>query len=81
MATFDIALREREQEGKPIRVALVGAGVTARMIALQLAAPGVPGIRLVAIANRTPSRAIQAFQHAGVDGVAAPLFVIRERSP
>ncbi|HET9384141.1 MAG TPA: hypothetical protein VFO67_03265 [Gemmatimonadales bacterium] len=71
MATVDIALLQREQEGKPIRVAVVGAGVTARMIALQLAAPAVPGIRLVAIANRTPSRAIQAFQHAGVDGVAA----------
>jgi predicted homoserine dehydrogenase-like protein len=48
-------------------VALVGAGVTARMIALQLSTPSIPGMRLVAIANRTPDRAVKVFQHAGVD--------------
>jgi predicted homoserine dehydrogenase-like protein len=44
----------------PIRVALVGAGVTARMIARQLRTP-VPGLRLVAIANRSVEHAIAAF--------------------
>ena len=38
----DTALRAREAEGRPVRVALVGAGATGRAIALQLATP-VPG--------------------------------------
>ena len=51
----------RPGEGRPpIRVALVGAGVTARMIALHLQTP-VPGIRLVVIANRTVAKASAAF--------------------
>ena len=54
--TLDTALQEREASRRPIRVGMVGAGATGRAIALQLATP-VPGIRLVAIANRTPSMA------------------------
>jgi predicted homoserine dehydrogenase-like protein len=61
----DAALAQRERDGKPVRVAMVGAGVTARMIALQLATP-IAGIRLVAIANRTVEKATQAFFNAGV---------------
>jgi predicted homoserine dehydrogenase-like protein len=44
---------------------MVGAGATGRAIALQLGTP-VPGIRLVAIANRTVERAERAFRDAGV---------------
>ena len=54
--SVDEALREREADGRPIRVGMVGAGATGRAIALQLGTP-VPGIRLVAIANRTASMA------------------------
>jgi predicted homoserine dehydrogenase-like protein len=61
----DTVLAQRESDGNPVRVAMVGAGVTARMIALQLATP-VPGMRLVAIANRTVEKATQAFANAGV---------------
>lgn len=61
----DTALREREAAGKPIRVGVVGAGATGRAIALQLGTP-VPGIRLVAIANRTPEHAERAFREAGI---------------
>ncbi len=64
MVIADTVLFRREQEGNPVRVALVGAGVTGKMIALQLLTP-VTGIRLVAIANRTPERALQAFKLAG----------------
>src|SRR5262245_59099687 len=66
MVIVDTAMGRREQEGKPIRVALVGAGVTGKMIALQLLTP-IAGIRLVAIANRTPDRAMQAFTTVGVE--------------
>ena len=60
----DTALQEREASGRPIRVGMVGAGATGRAIALQLATP-VPGIRLVAVANRTPQHAERALQEAG----------------
>jgi len=43
----------------------VGAGATGRAIALQLGTP-VPGIRLVAIANRTPQHAERAVREAGI---------------
>jgi len=61
----DTALREREATGRQIRVGMVGAGATGRAIALQLGTP-VPGIRLVAIANRTPEHGERAFREAGV---------------
>ena len=64
----DTVLAQRESDGNPVRVAMVGAGVTARMIALQLATP-IPGMRLVAIANRTVEKATQVFSNAGVPAV------------
>ena len=60
----DTALLQRESGGKPIRVGMVGAGATGRAIALQLGTP-VPGMRLVAIANRTPEHGERAFREAG----------------
>src|SRR5271165_6810288 len=60
----DTALRERETSGQPIRVGMVGAGAKGRAIALQLGTP-VPGIRLVAIANRTPEHGERAFRESG----------------
>src|SRR5690242_1688605 len=61
----DTALREREVNRNPIRVGMVGAGATGRAIALQLGTP-VPGIRLMAIANRTPAHGERAFREAGI---------------
>jgi predicted homoserine dehydrogenase-like protein len=58
------ALREREAARRPIRVGMVGAGATGRAIALQLGTP-VPGMRLVAIANRTLEHGERAFREAG----------------
>lgn len=65
MVITDKILLEREALGCPLRVAMVGAGVTGRMIALQLLTP-VPGIRLVAIANRTLEKARTAYTNGGV---------------
>lgn len=62
---LDTALQQRELSGRPIRVGMVGAGATGRAIALQLGTP-VPGIRLVAIANRTPEHGERAFREAGM---------------
>ena len=64
----DHLLAERAERGQPIRVGLVGAGAAGRAIALHLART-VPGIRLVAIANRTVAHASRAFAAAGVPRV------------
>lgn len=64
--SVDTALRNLETTGRPIRVGMIGAGATGRAIALQLGTP-VPGMRLVAIANRTPEHGERAFREAGVD--------------
>ena len=61
---LDTALLQREASGHPIRIGMVGAGATGRAIALQLGTP-VPGIRLMAIANRTPEHGERAFREAG----------------
>jgi len=63
--SVDTALQQREHEGRPIRVALIGAGATGRAIALQLGTP-VPGMRLAGIANRTRATAERSFREAGV---------------
>src|SRR3984893_13649066 len=61
---LDTSLREGESAGGPIRVGMVGAGATGRAITLQLGTP-VPGMRLVAIANRTPEHGARAFREGG----------------
>lgn len=80
MVMIDTALLRRDHDGTPIRVAIVGAGVTGKMIALQLLTP-ITGMRLVAMANRTPEKAIQAFTNAGVDavGVVNSLAALEDR--
>ena len=62
--SLDTALQKREASSNPIRVGMIGAGATGRAIALQLNTP-VPGMRLVAIANRTPAHAERALREAG----------------
>ncbi len=61
------SLQEREKTGRPIRVGLIGAGATGRAVALQLGTP-VPGMRLVALANRTVATGERAFREAGFSG-------------
>ena len=63
--SVDTVLQQREHVGRPIRVGIIGAGATGRAIALQLGTP-VPGIRLVALANRTLENGTRAFREAGV---------------
>jgi len=63
--SIDTLLQEREADGRPIHVGMVGAGAKGRAIALQLGTP-VPGIRLVALANRTQAHAVRAFREADI---------------
>jgi predicted homoserine dehydrogenase-like protein len=66
----DTALAERAAAGDPIRVGLVGAGFMGRSITRQIS-ERVPGMEVVAIANRTLSRAADAYRLAGRENVTA----------
>lgn len=68
MIIVDTALKRREQENNPIRVALVGAGYMGRGIALQIMS-AMRGMRVVAISNRSIEQAERAYREAGVDTV------------
>jgi predicted homoserine dehydrogenase-like protein len=63
----DRELRRRAEEGRPVRVGMVGAGAMGRGIALQVAR-SVPGMVVAAISNRTPEAAFDAYSCAGVEG-------------
>jgi predicted homoserine dehydrogenase-like protein len=67
MVIVDKALAQREAEGRPIRVGMVGAGFMARGAAFQMI-KHTPGMRLVAVSNRTLARAVQAYTEADVPG-------------
>jgi predicted homoserine dehydrogenase-like protein len=60
------ALEARAAAGDPIRVGLVGAGYAGRGFAGRTIRR-VPGIEIVAIANRTIGEAERAYREAGVD--------------
>ncbi len=65
MIIVDTALEKREKEGNPIRAAVVGAGFMGSGVAYQIE-NHVTGMKLVAQANRTLSKAEQSMQKAGV---------------
>src|SRR5688572_8612710 len=65
MIIVDKALAKREEEGNPVRVAMVGAGFMGRGIALQII-NSVPGMELVGIYNRHVDGAKRAYLEAGV---------------
>src|SRR5690606_5376980 len=60
------ALKKLHEQGKPIQVAMVGAGFMAKGIALQIA-KYVPGMNLAAISNRHVEKAVAAYETAGID--------------
>jgi predicted homoserine dehydrogenase-like protein len=64
---IDTALAAREAAGRPVRVALIGAGATGHSVARHLLAP-VPGICLAVICNRTIEQAARAYAGAGAKG-------------
>lgn len=65
MVIVDTALAKRHSENNPVKVALVGAGFMGRGVVLQIA-NSVPGMKLVAIFNRTVDGAKRAYQEAGI---------------
>jgi predicted homoserine dehydrogenase-like protein len=61
-------LLDREQQGKPLRVGLIGAGKFAAMYLAQV--PRTPGIRLVAIADLAPANAKTNLERIGWSAAA-----------
>jgi predicted homoserine dehydrogenase-like protein len=68
MILVDRALRARQQEGRPIRVGMVGAGFMGQGLANQVE-NSVPGMRMAAIYNRHPQRAVDVYAYAGHESV------------
>jgi predicted homoserine dehydrogenase-like protein len=66
MMLVDSALRARAAEGMPpIRIGMIGAGFMAAGTLLQIRTTHARTMRIVAIANRTPARAADAYADAG----------------
>src|SRR5881392_692728 len=68
MIIVDNALKAREQQGKPIRVAMVGAGFMGQGLTNQIT-HSVPGMRMAAVYNRRPERAQHVFRYSGLDDI------------
>lgn len=66
MIIVDTALKQREEEGKPIRVGLVGAGFMGQALTNQVV-NSVPGMRIAAVYNRKPERALGVYRYAGAE--------------
>lgn len=58
MLGYNQRLQELEAQGRPVRVAVIGAGQMGRGLVAQAA--GIRGIRVVAVADVVPERAVQA---------------------
>ena len=57
-------LCQREEQGKPIRVGLIGAGKFGSMYLAQV--PKIPGVRLLGIADLSPPNVIQNLERIGL---------------
>ena len=68
MSVVGAALAQRQREGRPVRVALVGAGFMGRAL-LRHVETSVPGMQVVVVVNRTLHRAREAWTAAGADEV------------
>ena len=64
MIIVDNAMKEREAESRPIRVATLGAGFMGQGLTNQIV-NSVPGMRMVAGFNRRGQRALDMFAYAG----------------
>jgi len=71
MILVDTALMAREKEGRPIRVALIGAGFISHGLSNHIVNT-MKGMRLVGVYNRRSQRAYDLCHYAGLTDVASP---------
>jgi predicted homoserine dehydrogenase-like protein len=69
MWIVDTALRSRADQNKPIRVGIIGAGFMCQGLTNQITR-STPGMRVAAISNRRPARAVDVFHYSGFENVA-----------
>jgi predicted homoserine dehydrogenase-like protein len=69
MIIVDTALKKRQEERNPVKVGMIGAGFMGRGIALQIS-QYIPGMKLVAIANRNIENARIAYAQAGIQDIS-----------
>jgi predicted homoserine dehydrogenase-like protein len=68
MVIVDTALKAREEQGKPIRVGLIGAGFMGQGLTNQIV-NSVPGMRMSAIYGRNLKKALHLYNYAGIEDV------------
>lgn len=68
MWILDTALKARADQNKPIRVGIVGAGFMSQGLTNQIV-NSVQGMRVAAISNRGPERAVAVFKYAGCEDI------------
>ncbi len=66
MIIVDTALKARAEANNPIKVGLIGAGFMVQGLT-NTVVNSVPGMRIVAISNRRPERAVAVFRYAGME--------------
>src|ERR1700751_4371321 len=71
MILVDTAVNAREKEGRPIRVAVIGAGFISRGLANHIVNT-MAGMRVVGVYNRHGQRASDLCHYAGLNDVASP---------
>jgi predicted homoserine dehydrogenase-like protein len=68
MVLVDHALKAREEQGKPIRVAMIGAGFMGQGLTNQIV-NSISGMRLVAVYNRHLEKAFHVFRYSGLEDI------------
>src|SRR4026209_2810621 len=68
MIIVDRALAAREEQNKPIRVGMIGAGFMGQGLTNQIV-NSVAGMRMSAVYNPRPARAFDVYADAGVEEV------------
>lgn len=68
MIIVDTAIQKRVEDDRPIRVAMIGAGYSAKHICSQIIS-SFPAIHLAVISNRTPENAESVYNVAGIETV------------
>ena len=68
MIIVDRALMARQEQNRPIRVGMVGAGFMGQGLTNQIT-NSVPGMLMASIYNRRPERAVEVYRYAGCQNV------------
>jgi predicted homoserine dehydrogenase-like protein len=68
MWIVDTALRMRQEQNRPIRVGIAGAGFMGQGLTNQIT-HSTPGMRVVAISNRRVERAVGVLKYAGLEDI------------